>query len=418
MRENVKLNNLPDIGSIAGYVRIDYKDPITGKTKERIDSKNLVFTDQFDSTAWYNILNSTAIETLFITDDNTPPNKGFQYLRGNIIGWGRIGGDASGIYRGGYNTLESYVARYFASEMKMKWQYVYDFTPAQIPEEIGSLGITMQYGNFATQNLPVYPTKRFPYVIEANHYVYKNQTGYMINSAGIVTVYNPLENSKRTVDISSVTGTAATLCIGLHADDDRVYVMAYSSTAANRRVYEFADDFFGTPIRTLSPTNITSYPSTSRVFVVLGNFYYYYSTGWWRGDFVNNVNATLQTMPGCPYNTSIMSGNNGSIILKDGLAYNFYDFYSTSGNRAPIWDLMANKQVGTISACNRNPSTSYHQQCVLNPTSTNKPILISNYSGLLFYYRNALTCFAIDGNQPARPANSSVQIRYLIEVEY
>jgi hypothetical protein len=300
----------------------------------------------------------------------------------------------------------------------MKWQYVYDFTPSQIPEEIGSLGITMQYANYYTSNIPLYPTKRFPYVIEANHYVYKNQTGYMISNTGIVTIYNPLENSKRTVDISSVTGTSATLCIGLHADDDRVYVLAYSSTAANRRMYEFADDNFGTPMRTLSPTNITAYPSTSRVFTVFGNFFYYYNAGWFRGDFVNNVNAVIQTMPACPYNTALMSGNNGSIILKDGIAYHFYDFYSTSGNRAPIWDLMANRQIGTISACNKSSSTAYHQQCVIDPTSPNKPILLSNYSGLLFYYKNALTCYVIGDSQPKRPENSAVQIRYQIEVEY
>ena len=418
MRDNIYLRDLPGICGVNGWVRIDYTDPLSGKVKKRVESGNHVFKDQFDSIAWFNVLNSTALDTLFITDDNTPPSDDFQYLRGNIIGWGRVGGSASGVYSGGYNTIESYTARYFSNENKMKWQYVYDFTPSQIPAEIGSLGITMQYANYMTSNVPVYPTKRFPYVIEANYYVYRNQTGYMISNAGIVTIYNQLENSKRTVDISSITGTASTLCIGLHAEDDRIYVLAYSTTAANRRMYEFVDDSFGTPMRTLSPSNITAYPSTSRVFAVYGNFYFYYNSGWFRGDFVNNVNATAQIMPACPYNTTLMTGNTGSIVLKDGCAYHFYDFYSTTGNRAPIWDLMMNRQVGTISACNKSSSTAYHQQCVIDPTSVNKPILLSNYSGLLFYYRNALTCYVISNDQPTRPDNSAVQIRYQIEVEY
>jgi hypothetical protein len=220
------------------------------------------------------------------------------------------------------------------------------------------------------------------------------------------------------VDISGITGTAATLCIGVHAEDDRIYVLAYSSTAANRRMYEFTDDGFGTPLRTLSPTNMTAYPSTSKVFAVYGNYYYYYNSGWYRGDFVNNVNATLQSTPDCPYNTSLLSGNTGSVIVKDGCVYQFYDYYSTSGIRVPIWDMVSNKQAGTLCACNKNASSSYQQQCVTDPTTPNKPFLISNYSGLLFYYKNALTCYALDSNAPPRPPGSGVQIRYQIEVEY
>jgi len=418
MRDTIDLRTLSDIGDITGRVKIDYVDPATGKIKERIEAKNHVFKDQFNSAVWFNILTEPAVDTLFITDDNTPPNNNFQYLRGNIIGWGRIGMDVNGLYRGAYNAAESYIARYFDAERKMKWLYVYDFSPAQIPDAIGSVGITMQYANYVTSNLPNYPAKRFQYVREANHYAYKEQTGYMISNAGIVTIYNPLMQTARTVDISSVTGTSATLCIGVSAADDRIYVLAYSATAASRRMYEFADDNFGTPLRTLSPSSITAYPSTSRVFAVHGNFFYYYNAGWCRGDFVNNVNGALQTMPACPYNTALMTGNQGSIIVRNECAYNFYDFYSASGNRIPIWNLATNEQVGTMSACNKNTSSAFHQQCVLDPLTPGRPFLLSNYNGLSFYYRNALTCFALDSNFPARPPGSGVQIRYQIDVEY
>jgi hypothetical protein len=298
----------------------------------------------------------------------------------------------------------------------MKWLYVYDFTPSQIPAEIGSIGITMQYANYYTLNHPVYPIRRFPYTAEANQYAYKGQTGYTISNAGIVTIYNPLENTKRTVDISGITGTNNTLSIGVSGEDERIYVSVYSSAAASRRMYEFADDSFGAPIRTFSPSNMTN-TSGNKVFAVYGNYCFYYNSGWFRGDFVNNINAALQTMPDCPYAGTPLSGNTGSIIVKNGYVFQFYDYYSQTTARVPIWDMAENKQVGTICANTKTAASSVNQQCVEDPVALNKPFLLSSLSGA-FYYRNALTCYAVGDGFPARPPGSCVQIRYLIEVGY
>lgn len=404
------------VNRIVGNVTIDYTDPVTGRVKERIQDHNHEFIDQFASLAWDTILSLTTAETLFMTDDNTPPDDNFQYLRGNIVGWGMNGADASGTYRGKYVADKSFNRQPFASDegYGYRWKYVYDFTPSQVPGKIGSIGITAQYMNFSSANNPVYPVKRFRYTTEANYYIYKGQWGYRIDNTGIITVYNPLSNEKYTVDVSAVTGTAHTLCLGFNYSNGKAYILAYHSTAANRRMYEFLDEEFSVLLNTYSPSSIAAYPSTTKVFAVYDNYYYYWNSGWYRGDFAENVNAVLQPVPVCPYIASAATGQVGSIAGHDDYIYVFNNGNSTS-YRHLIWDAKENRSVASINAA--TTSSAYQQQCPEDPTTANRLYLLSYYGGY-FMYKNALTCYVLPDDAPERPENSGVQITYLVDVTY
>lgn len=127
-----------------GRCRIDYTDPVTGKVLERIEGDNHVFTGQFCSASFQ----SSAFRShLLLTDGAAALDTDLPWIPGWPVGYGLIGAEASGIYRGAYRSTAS--SPEVVTKSGVKGTYVYDFLPTQIPGPIGYIGLSGNYGVYA-----------------------------------------------------------------------------------------------------------------------------------------------------------------------------------------------------------------------------------------------------------------------------
>ncbi|GHU56171.1 hypothetical protein AGMMS49975_19080 [Clostridia bacterium] len=225
---------------VIGKVQIDYTDKITGKVKERICGNNHVFLDAFNTTAWWDRLSATTYDTFFLTDDDTPPDDNFQYLRGNIIGWGRVGNEASGAYRGKFLANESIIDGDINNGAGRHFKYTYTFTGDQVLQPIKSLGLSMQYSG----EIDV-PVRRWKYPTNLNTYT-TMRNNLLYNCAnGIITVFNPFTGTSSTIDVTNVVGNAqGNMCVGFADDSTKAYIFRVGSAVGNRAIYEFLDETF------------------------------------------------------------------------------------------------------------------------------------------------------------------------------
>ena len=405
-----------EITEIKGNVCIEYRDELTGRIKERIASKNHIFEDSFRSGNWSDILNNTSYENLFITDDNSPPDDNLPYLRGNIVGWGRTNTAASGLYQGNYITDKSWLDRDINNGMGRSWKWTYEFSSSQLPGEMKSVGITNQYATCNSDFL-LLPVRGRRYYTAATAYFYRNGKGYRAANTGIITVYDPFTNTSDAINISAITGTASTLCIGFAVDSQNAFILAYSSTAANRRIYRFMDESFDTLLETYSYSTITNYPSSNFMFAVYGDrLWYYSSSGWFSGNYTANENPTLIATPACVFNANLTSvDSNTSMTVKEGKVFCFKEVSSSSKARFSIWDLEKNEQFITMSP---TFSSSTPQHCPQDPALSGRVFLLSHNSQQKFFMKQALCCYTIPDDAPIRPDDTAVSVSYQIDIGY
>jgi hypothetical protein len=88
-----------------------------------------------------------------------------------------------------------------------------------------------------------------------------------------------------------------------------------------------------------------------------------------------------------------------------------------AGSYTTIKNLATNTIVAYLSILGRSGSRST-QHGIEDPTSPNRPILMSNNTDGAFYYKQALTCYALPNDAPERPPNTGVRISYQIDVLY
>lgn len=413
---------------VIGKVQIDYTDSLTGKVRERISKNNHVFSNSFNTYGWWNWLNKTDEPILFITDNDTTPDDSFPYLRGNVIGYGTINAGTSGGLRGLYNADESILAADINNGMGRQWKYVYSFTGEQIPSAIKSIGITSQYANYGGYTLRMYRNKWHKYTALDRSTVARGDKLFSIADTGVVTVRNPFTEIDKSINLGAIVGSSGrNLSVGMADDTYKAYIIAYSSTAAQRQIYEFADETFSLLVNTYNWPALVSQPPR-RIFVVYGDEVWFYQSGYKHGNFKNNEDPIVKTtMTKDGYNNYFISDWNstnngyGSVVSKNGKIYWSADCFSGSNMMTmPIWDMATDTM-----AAHFNPSRYYSTsssyitqgQMMFDPTERDMLMLSSSYNGL-WIPKQALTCFVQPADAPERPDGAGVKITYQLDVNY
>ncbi|GHU54130.1 hypothetical protein AGMMS49975_14080 [Clostridia bacterium] len=424
-----KFKNLADLGRVKGFsgaegkVRFDFTDALTGKVKNRVEGGNMVFSEQLRSANIISFLSQLVTPIVYLTDGEDEPTDDFQLLPGSIVGWGSpMNGSIAGAYQGAFNAPASKIGVIPPTKDRCVYKYVYDFLPTQLPFAPKAVGITQQFMSLYNYNTPNYFEANAAYTNNALNYIYDAQSGlgYAISNAGVVTVYNPLDGTSSTIDVSAVVGAVSALSVGINQQNGKGYILAYSATAAYRYMYEFSDLTFSELAETYNFAALTNYPATSKVFAVYDNFYYYWNGGWYRGDFTNNINAVLQTAPTDYYFTSIGNGGQlGSLIVIGDDVFVYYDYYMTNAfsnqPRVTVWDIKNNVFKASLSSVNKGNSTSYCQQIIYGLTNRKSPLISSQQYGK-YYSKNALTHFKIPENGYEREDGQGVSLTYTLEL--
>jgi hypothetical protein len=377
-----------NVSAVKGTVSIEYSDPITGKIRERIRKKNHIFADAFRCANWSNVLTNTLRPQLFLTDDNTPPSDLFPFLRGNIIGWLQQGQAAEGLRRGNFNSYESWNNRDISLVDSGKepgsgrsWCFTGEWTGSQVPEVLGCIGITNQYRPFnftaampansdvfslrpnrerriSNAEIPSVPATlvNAGAVIRENKRYSLHQSAATAAAVVTITIYDLITGESRQSDVSrffngtvgGAIGAGQERAVGVAFDSGRVYLSVHPTTVANRRVYEFADDTFETPVNTYSITNSTAMP-INRCFAVLESTAYSAANGTVRWfNFNENTANADEVLETCPYNTLPSAGANRMITIKDGKFYTFAA-NNTAGQRSAVVDISSMNQIATLA---------------------------------------------------------------------
>lgn len=432
-------------GAVTGSVRVDYRDPLTGRTKERHEDRNHIFEDSFKCSFWSNVLSQTARDQFFVTDDATPPSDDFPYLRGNIIGMGRPA-TAAGARQGAFAAADSMpCGEDIGGGMGRRFRHVYDFTPAQLLEGVGSFGFTSQYspymhlaGNPTDNNFlrplrerraNVWPTSPQSPVNVAN--VFRRDAAYRLhqsatndNAAVTVMRQNLLipsgDGAYSNTDVSghfAGLGNGQERAVGLAFDTRMAYLLMLSPAAAQRRLMEFEDDTFRNLLATyMLPA--TAHVTGLRLFAVHGNaiFMYHPLTGQmgYVEDFAAPTDWRYAEALPCPYNAALNPGQR-SVTVERGMLWSF------GHGRQPIFDARTKKQVantfavptgqGTIGTCT-DPSLGHRM--FLHAVS---PGLYGN-AACDFITTQALCCYAMPPGAPPRPDGTGVRISYQLDVTF
>ena len=444
MRENIEMDEKD--GNVRGFVTIEYRDPTTGKVREKIEDENHVFGNSFKCGFWSNMLIQTARDIFFVTDDNTPPSDDLPYLRGNIIGWGRNVVGGTNVRQGAFVAGESQpMGADIGEGLGRRFRYVFDFTPTQLLEGIGSFGFTPQYRPFVhqvastTEHCFLRPIReRFlnqwntlPATTVNIANVFKKGTSYRLHqsaatAAGIVTLQ--IQDLLRT-GVSSIRpnivvtphftalGAGQERSVGIAFDSDRAYLMMLSATVVQRRLFEFEDDTFTNLLNTyLLPT--VAAQGTLRVFAVYGKTIYAYhpTTGqmMYVEDFTNPENWIIVEANACPYNTALGVGMR-SITINDGI------LSSHGFARQPWFDIETKKQVLNTFAI--GGTTQNTLGTCLDPSQGNRMFLhtIPGTFGTAVYdyvTTQALCCYAMPPDAPPRPEGTGVRISYQLDVMF
>ncbi|GHU53439.1 hypothetical protein FACS1894132_05600 [Clostridia bacterium] len=398
---------------VIGKVQIDYTDEITGKVKERICGNNHVFLDSFNTSAWWDRLSGTTYDTFFLTDDDTSPDDNFQYLRGNIIGWGRVGNEASGAYRGKFLASESIIDGDINNGVGRRWKYTYTFTGDQVLQPIKSLGLSMQYSS----EIDV-PVRRWKYPTNLNTYTSMRNNLLYYCANGIITVFNPFTGTSTTIDVTNVVGNAqGNMCVGFADDSTKAYVFRVGSAVGNRAIYEFLDETFIVQGNVYSCSNWTTHPD-SRGFVVHGNKAWFYASGWYKSVLGGNVNPTISPIPASVYSNARLATSDGHIFAKNGYAFKRYS-QNVATNELPVWDL-ENDKIAAFINTRGNTSTNYQGCSVFAPSApSGHSVLLSAWeNNATFNMKQAFTCYVLPNDAPERPDGAGIKISYQIDVNY
>lgn len=314
MREIVPFDRIKPLHA-EGRFCLDLTDPLTGKVKERVDGKNMVFPEQlfmeqlYMSQAslaypWNVPGSSTGINaaTLALNDDGTAASADFPYLRGKTIGYGQPSQGSSGTFRGAFNAANQVLGE--CSLTKQRWKFQYDFTTAQANSgTIRNVGLTGQYiqGTYGLTRHGLLPGNRRNVPDgTCNDGRYSVYIPYN-STTGIVTVYDQREDTRTDYNLSDTIGTSSAerKYIGYAPQTGKWYIYRHSSTAANRKVWVFTDQTFSNLETTYTITNVSIDHTYTTPFYVYGDTMYLLSategtTLFYIADFVANTAATTR----------------------------------------------------------------------------------------------------------------------------
>lgn len=396
-----------NLGAV-GRVCIDYKDPLTGKIKEQIKGDNYVYKDcLFSGAAWWGTLLKA---NMYITDSRRTINANIPYLFGSPIGYGIPNTEGSGLYRGAWNSVTSFLDKQSPNGRSSK--FVYDFTPFQALGTVGTIGLTQQYwyGTSSDTYVPYKFLETAPTLLLDSGGTLGFVVGhyhYTINASAVVIKTNLISYSVTTTDVSGIVGTSSTERLGYEPSTGHFYIFNYSSTAANRVLYEFEDDNFSSAINTWPVSLCTS----NNAFYIHGEYMYF--LGKVKFNYVRNdtppsgISMTNSALLGKTLDFRFATNYNNLIIF-------FGSSYGGSyGNQVGgIFDLDTESIVGYL----------------VSPTVTSYPFFIpdtqilAGYSsveaGYYIRYISAFTAYRVSNDAPERPEGYGMTITYELEVLY
>ena len=391
----------------AGRVCIEYTDPLTKNIKERIKGNNHVFVDSFFSHLWYNQLDTLE---LWLTDSTKVVDPAFPYLLGQPIGYGIYNNGSSGAYRGAWNAALGFVKRQTASTLNSK--FVYDFTPIQALGTLKSIGLTNQYigGNLtAFKSCYMGILTGYPSFVEGAY-------GYSISSAGVITKRHILTGIDTTINVSSIVGAATgnSKAIGFEPATGNFFVKVYSSTAANRYVYRFADSTFSSAINTYSTTNNTTNQTSG--FFVYGNKLFDIGSVAQSINFVSNIAPVAISRPTFPPAITLRTTATGYTfsgqISHGTLVMSGFTGLPSSAE-GTVFDMATETFIGLFGPCSSNYYGFRHP---LDPDNT---ILTTVYtSSNAPQCINAAAVYVLPVDAPVRPAGYGMTITYELEIQY
>ena len=261
MKDITRLNEIKPLQA-EGRCTIELTDPITGKVKERVGGKNMVFPETLMLDEWWDVL-SAAYTVL--GDDDTPSSVDFPYMRGKPLGYGIPGKDGSGLYQGAYNPSIQILKG--VSDGKLSWKFQYDFTAPQSLGTIKAVSLTRQYntGNNYGKTTNFYSSPK-----SVNYNYFDGRYGYRIGADGVVEIADMYVDGVETINISATVGATGNKSIFIDKATGAAYVLK-SISRTNHTLYKFADKTFTTLSSTYTLTNTIS---TTRIFLAKGNYIY------------------------------------------------------------------------------------------------------------------------------------------------
>lgn len=325
---------------VEGHVCLELKDPISGKIKERINGRNHIFENTFFMQGLSNMTTndlgyfyswnrpkgcvSFAYLCLQDTEIPTPIDDTRPYLVGQTLGYGMAEAAASGSFRGAYNAVNSFLAKWDLT--KVSWQFQYDFSASQANGTIKCMGLSHQFGSRYTASGFIPAQQIFAPYNPINVATSTGRYKMSITTAGIVKVIDLYGiEANREIDISAIVDSStSTKSIGYDPNTGKCYVWRYSSTAANRLMFEYENFTFSNYLGSTNYTNCTS-NNAARPFYRYGNTFYF------MGETTSRYVYTLTTGNAFTSVTIPYAANNASG------SYSIYPNSSTCGRAEGIW---------------------------------------------------------------------------------
>ena len=377
MKDIIRLNEIKPLQA-EGRCTIELTDPITGKVKERVGGKNMVFPETLMVNRWWESINS--VYTV-LGDDDTPSSLDFPFMRGQTIGYGQPSQEGSGLYRGSYNASNQILCR--QGEGKLSWKFQYDFTAPQAIGTIKAVSLTNQFAansyevNFYAQN------SGGPYYYRDGKY------GYSVTSAGMITITNLYNGISTTIDISEFLQSNQARHIAIDKASGKGYIT--ERVASNILIHEFSDNTFSEKINsyTISSTFDDQSLSNSNWCIVKGDSIYLGAS-----NLIAKINYTDNTLVKFIETPITIWGNpqrrDSSVPLhiNDDFVYFSYDYMSANYN------VILNLNTDTIEATVRTP-TNIGTFLMTHPLATHPLPCTSSSSGRVDMLPCAITNYVL-----------------------
>lgn len=431
---------LPDIAfNATGKCTLQYTDPDTGKVMFETSGNNHVFIKQVTGTTGFQ---GTALRAdLLLCQGGYDPGNDLPVIPGDPIGYGRVGEDGTGLFRGTYRTADSYYNK--KSLAKVSNKYVYDFLPNQALGRADWIGLTsaLEAGRSDVSWSP-------PHMMDAPTQTYKAyncETGdfFLTETSGnklyLIHANTFTDTAERRVMLSELgTWYSGTAKVCVDAINNRVYVLvAYKTSSSGLVQYKcvlMKEDLSGVE----SVSTVTSGGS----YIEMG---YHGGAADGKARWVDGTSTSafyiytldLETMT-CT--SKIMQPpTNKNYLLFDPYTIHVYRnfiwyapryFYNNGGvfaeaqgtyfvYTAPMVDV-ATGEVSTMMPPRPYPTRYYYQyRCGLSPYKAFSGQWVSySYTGATPTINTAYTKYHVPEETPDRPEGMGMTVTYELEIEW
>lgn len=397
-------------GHAEGHICLELYDPITRRITEQRKVKNHVFEDLLfsgPSLDWAAMLNTAWV---VLNDSTAAIDNDVPFILGQTLGYGVPSTAAGGTLRAGYVSATQQLG--VCTLEKMSWIYAYDFSSSQAVGTIGTAGITTQFFSSANRPLTSFSKTTISGIYSATN---DGRYVYVCSTAGIITKYDLYEGTSSTIDVSAIVGTTSSSykTVGYNPVTGHYYINVYSSTSANRRVFEFADNTFSSAVNTYSPTNNTQPGSTSYPMYVYGTVaYFIVGQNIYAVDF--SANTTPTTIAITTYNAACYY-QNATFTLAGSLNYQTVPlgkYILCWGGDTDDQGILFDISTGTLAGWAVTPATYSSGPAGLAPISQNKmPIVAAG----TFYTNGAVAAHLLD-TPLVKPSNQGLLVTYQIDI--